>query len=256
MSDIALRPRSSTELVDAAFQLYRRDPVPFITAFAMIYVPWLIIGAVTGLGDMPENPAGATGKIAIAGLVGGIIYMLSLCVATCLARDAYFDRPLDLRSAYRETFRRFGDVFVAGIVAGLATMVGFICLIIPAIYVYCRLFAIRQAVLLEERSGTAAIKRSWSLVQGNVLHAFLTLALSIFLIIAVAFGAGIVGRMLPTSVLRQMVGTIVACVVYPIVGIIETILYYDIRIRREGFDIEYLAAMAPSTPATPQSAPT
>ena len=49
MSDIALRPRSPTELVDAAFQLYRRDPLPFITGLASVYVPWLLIIAASGL---------------------------------------------------------------------------------------------------------------------------------------------------------------------------------------------------------------
>jgi len=47
-------------------------------------------------------------------------------------------------------------------------------------------------------------------------------------------------------IVQQVLATIVACLVYPIVGIIETMLYYDIRIRREGFDIEYLAAAAAS----------
>lgn len=252
MSDIALRPRSSTELVDAAFQLYRRDPVPFITGFAIIYVPWLIISVLTGMTEAMQSGQFSS-RIALAGLVGAFIYMLTSCVATCLANDAYFGRPLDLANAYRQTLKRFGDVFVAGIIAGFCTMIGMFLLVIPAVYIYCRLFAIRQAVLLENLSGTASLTRSWKLSKENTLHVFLTLALAILLVLAVAIGASIIGRLLPTFVLQQVVATVITCVVYPLVGIIETMLYYDIRIRREGFDIEYLAAMAPSAPTQPSA---
>ena len=65
---------------------------------------------------------------------------------------------------------------------------------------------------------------------------------------AVGFGANLLGKVIPSQIVQQMIATIVACLVYPIVGIIETMLYYDIRIRREGFDIEYLAAAAPAAP--------
>jgi hypothetical protein len=43
MTDLALRPRSATELVDATFQVFRRAPVQFIVAAALVYVPWLVI---------------------------------------------------------------------------------------------------------------------------------------------------------------------------------------------------------------------
>jgi hypothetical protein len=31
---------------------------------------------------------------------------------------------------------------------------------------------------------------------------------------------------------------------YPLLGIAETLIYYDVRIRKEGFDIEMMAAQA------------
>jgi uncharacterized membrane protein HdeD (DUF308 family) len=39
--------------------------------------------------------------------------------------------------------------------------------------------------------------------------------------------------------------------VYPITGVVTTLLYYDIRVRREGFDLELLAREA--APATPSA---
>src|SRR5262249_29892201 len=55
MSDLVLRPRSATELIDAAFQVYRRAPVPFMVAMALIYVPWLALRLIFSL-NVPETP--------------------------------------------------------------------------------------------------------------------------------------------------------------------------------------------------------
>jgi len=42
-TELTLRSRSATELVDAAFQVFRKAPVHFIVAAAVVYVPWLVI---------------------------------------------------------------------------------------------------------------------------------------------------------------------------------------------------------------------
>jgi hypothetical protein len=49
--------------------------------------------------------------------------------------------------------------------------------------------------------------------------------------------------------------TAVHVVIYPFFGIAETLLYYDIRIRKEGFDVEYLARSNPPVPADQPGAP-
>jgi len=41
----------------------------------------------------------------------------------------------------------------------------------------------------------------------------------------------------------------VAVVLYPLFALSETLLYYDARIRKEGFDVEYLAATQPNADA-------
>ena len=249
MSDIALRPRSPTELVDAAFQLYRRDPMPFITGLALIYVPWLVISAATGIADVLADPAALTpGRIVWLSIGSTITYILASSVTTSLANDAYFDRRADVTKAFKLVFRRFGDIFVASFITGVCVMLGLIVLIIPGIYVYCRLFATKQAILLEGRGGSQSVSRSWRLSKGSVGHIFSTLGLALLLNVAVGFGANLLGKVIPSQIVQQMIATIVDCLVLPIVGFNETMLYYDIRIRREGFDIEYLAAAAPTAP--------
>ena len=49
------------------------------------------------------------------------------------------------------------------------------------------------------------------------------------------------------------VSTAVSVVLYPLLALTETLLYYDARIRKEGFDVEYLARGDTSS-AAPESA--
>jgi len=258
MSDIALRPRSATELVDAAFQLYRRDPLPYITGLAAIYVPWLLIVALSGLtSTMTGNVDPATLAIRpyfIVALGGGLAYMLAASITTVLANDAYFGRALDLGKAFRTVAGRFGDVFLAMLIVAVCLVFGFMLLLVPGFYFFGRLFATKQVVLLENLSGSAAVGRSWRLAKGSVRHVINTIGLVVLLNFAVGMGANLFAKLIPSQIVQLLIATLVSVLVYPMVGIIETLLYYDIRIRREGFDIEYLAAASPS-PAPEPSAP-
>ena len=72
MSDLVLRPRSATELIDAAFQVYRRAPVPFMVAMALVYVPWLALRLIFSL-NVPETPEGLTpGFTRVIFISGGV----------------------------------------------------------------------------------------------------------------------------------------------------------------------------------------
>jgi hypothetical protein len=285
MPDIALRPRSPTEIVDAAFQLARRDPIPVITGLALVYVPWLIISSLSGLAMDLSDLASFQARDMTWFLFGsGLAYLLGTSITTCLANDAYFGRDADLRGAFQLVARRFGSIVVAMVITGLILaggyfvlfMAGFILLmvagaaalatpamvtilfivLVPAgIFAYCRVFATKQTILLEARGGAASIRRSWKLTKGNAGHVLLTLGLALLLNLAVGFGTNMAARLVPSVTVQQVVATIVICVMYPLVGVIQTMLYYDLRIRREGFDIEYLASVAPAPPVE-QSAST
>jgi hypothetical protein len=44
------------------------------------------------------------------------------------------------------------------------------------------------------------------------------------------------------SMIRFLLGQSVTVIAYPVLSVIATLLYYDARIRKEGFDIEVMAA--------------
>jgi hypothetical protein len=254
MSDLVLRPRSATELIDAAFQVYRRSPVPFMVAMALVYVPWLAIRLVLGL-NVPETPEQLTPGV-IRGLLvivagGVVLYGLAGGVVSVLARAVYLDEPIDIGGAFTTTLSRIVPLIISTIIQFTLIAIGFLILIVPGVYLIGQFFAVRQAVVLEGAGPFSALGRSGVLSNGQKLHILGTLILITILTTVVNLGAAMLFNIQPSKVVTGVLATILTIIVYPIFVITETVLYYDTRIRNEGFDVEYLAgAIAETAPTT------
>jgi hypothetical protein len=253
MNELALRPRSPTELVDAAFQVFRRDPAQFIVATAAVYVPWLVVRLVLDLGVSTDLPTGRNAMWAL--LAALIVYAIVGGVVAVVASDVYLGQPADAVRALRVAFARILTLFATGIITLFAIFVAALFFLFPALYPLAAFFAVRQAVVLEGGGTIAAIERSSHLSKDVKRHVLNTLLLILLLTGAVSFGIGLLAELIPSRVVMNVVVTAAHVVLYPFFGITETLLYYDIRIRKEGFDVEYLATTTPmigaEQPGTP-----
>ena len=127
-------------------------------------------------------------------------------------------------------------------------MLAIIALVPTLIVVYVRTVVAVPAIVLERVSGWGGLQRSWRLISGRFWPTFgrmllLGLITSIISsVIAAVFELPGVA-LLPNNlfVFDQVASAIAAVFVGPITYIGVTLLYYDIRIRKEGFDIEMLA---------------
>lgn len=136
----------------------------------------------------------------------------------------------------------------AGALAGLGTLC-FCVLLIPLLlgvaYLGTRWTFWVQAILIERYNSTGGLGRSWKLVKGSfwrvlgflfllgILNYFLTLGPATALSVAVVFLPQGFGLLVQTLV-SGLIGILVA----PISYLTLTVLYYDLRIRREGFDLQ------------------
>ena len=256
MSDLVLRPRSATELIDAAFQVYRRAPVPFMVAMALIYVPWLAIRLIFAL-NVPETPDQLTPammRVLFITLAAGIvIYSLAGGAVSVLARAAYLDEPIDVAAALLRTLSRMPALLISSLIAFTLMGIGLPFLLIPTFFFIAQFFAVRQAVVLEDKGPFAALGRSSNLSRGNKLHILGTLILVAIITTVIQVGAAMLINLQPSKVITSVLVTALTIVVYPIFGITETVLYFDARIRNEGFDVEYLASAV--TDASPTTGP-
>ena len=248
MPDLGLRPRSATELVDAAFQVYRRAPLQFMVALAVVYVPWLVIRLAFDINIDPNViPPASTivtivvGSVAIYAVAGGVI--------TALTRDVYLDLPVSVPEAFRVVATRLVTLIVASVVVVVLMTIAGIFFFFPLLYVVARFAVVRQAIVLEDSGSGRALSRSSALSVGLKWHILATLALIVLLLFAVNIGAGFLISIIPSRVIVNVLSTALSVVVGPILGIAETVLYYDLRIRREGFDVEYLVGRDAPPPA-------
>jgi hypothetical protein len=253
MSDLVLRPRSATELIDAAFQVYRRAPVPFIVAMALVYVPWLAIRLLLQI-EIPQTPDQFTPTmfrdLMIFAAAGIVIYGLAGGVVSLIARAVYLDEPIDVPDAFRQTLTRILPITVATAITFALIGIGFVFLLIPGILLIGRFFAVRQIVVLESQGPFAAIVRSGHLATRNYGRIIGTLFLVAVLTWVVNVGAALLINLQPSKVVANVFATLVTILIYPILGITETMLYFDTRIRNEGFDVEYLAGKVTDTATT------
>jgi hypothetical protein len=254
MTDLGLRPRSATELVDAAFQVYRRAPLQFMVALAVVYVPWLVIRLAFDINIDPNVIPPPSTIITIA--VGGVgIYAIAGGVITALTRDVYLDHPVSVPEAFRVVATRLVTLIVASVIVAMLMTIGAMLFIIPFFYVVARFAVVRQAIVLEDAGTRQALSRSSVLSVDLKWHILATLALIVLLLLAVNIGAGFLISIIPSQVIVNVLSTALSVVVGPILGIAETVLYYDLRIRREGFDVEYLVGRDASPPADSANVP-
>jgi hypothetical protein len=142
-------------------------------------------------------------------------------------------------------------ILLLGRAGGVLTVLVVLVGLIFGVFFYTRLSIASPALVLEGVGPWASIKRSWHLTSGQAGHAFGVLfsLLVVGLLIAIALGllvdlaataAGGVGSVTGTAV--EEVGDLLAAVlVAPILASGLTLLYFDLRVRKEAFDLELLA---------------
>ena len=241
---LPLRARSATEIVDAAFQLYRRDPITYLFVSALCYAPilvlqLLVLGPATELAEQMSRLTAGYSVLIVLGYWISVSLMSAVIIR--LASEDYLGRRLEPVVAVRDAVVKLPVVMIAFLLKYILLMIGLFLFLVGALYMLSRYFAITASIMIEGRGVFTSFGRSAVLSRGRKLHILGTLLLAflIFMVVyfAALFLAGVVGSMVVTTVLS----TAASIVIYPMFAITEMLLYYDARVRSEGYDIEMMA---------------
>ena len=258
MSDVRLRARSTTEIVDAAFTLYRQQPLTYMMAAAIGNVPYLVGAFIVQSGA--ESASLATS--AVGGLmmfVSLVVYGLMSAVVMHIGSRAYLGEAGDLGTALQDVLPKAGSLIAAGIARNILLGFGLILFVVPFFWVFARYFAVVPAITLENLGQPGSFRRSVALSDGRKGHILATMALVwvIYFVVAAGLG-GVIGVALGGSqVISTLVSTLITIAIYPVLALTEMVLYYDSRIRAEGFDLDHMtqalgrggATLDPTRPA-------
>jgi hypothetical protein len=240
MDELRLRSRTVSEIVDAAFALYRRDLNQYILIMAVATMPQLVSRLLFR----------SDGTLSFSTLIIGLItavtsaftYTVGAAAVMKLGSEVYLGEPADLGDTVRSVMPKVFALLWAGLMKAVLYFFGLLAFIVGAFYVAARFFAVGAVIVLEDKDVGEAFSRSSALSSGrkrHILNALLLVWIIYFLLsICVTLVAGIA----QSTVLAIALSTVFTIVASPVIGLTEMILYYDCRIKGEGFDIERMTA--------------
>lgn len=240
MIDTALRARNVSELVDAAFALYRRDAAAYIMVTAIANVPNLI-AQILLLGQTDTaSMASVMANLALM-LVSIISYALMTGVVIALGSAVYLGGEADVAGAVRAVIPKIGTLVWAGVLRIPLFILGMLALLVGIFYVFARWFALEPVIVLEDKGAFESFGRSSELTVGRKWHVLKTLALGFLIFFIASFAAGAIGLASGSELVIVIVSTIFSIFAFPVIGLLTMLLYYDARIRAEGFDLQHMA---------------
>ncbi len=199
----------------------------------------------------------------ILAIVEALVGLLALGACVFMLGQRYLGRSATWTQSLKAAFSRFWLLLGATILFALGFMAGLIALIIPGIFLFVAWWLYHAAVMLEHKGPVDALRRSYSLVQGRWWP---TLgALIVGLIVYVIFA--LVPTLILTSVisssssvltflvLAALIGLLSSCISQPLLAALEVVIYFELRVRKEGFDLEIKAQQLGTTPPEPPPPP-
>ena len=260
-----LRPRGIGEILDAAVALYRARFTRLARVAAGIVVPVQAVSALVLLSAQPDHyKIGVTGTVSpqydassfavqlaaliVVTLVSVLSTALIVAVCTRVVADAYIGRASEARDALRAVRPRVLAVVGTTLLVLGSEAIGlafcFVGVVVPL-----TIFAVALPVLILEGVGvSAAVGRSVTLTKGHLLHV-LGLVLTAQLLasvlnIALAEGVSLVlraGGGTVAVVIGQSIASAVASILTtPFIATAVVVLYFDLRIRDEAYDVQLL----------------
>jgi Membrane domain of glycerophosphoryl diester phosphodiesterase len=261
----ALPPRRIGEILSTAFQLYRRYWRTLLAIAAVVVVPLTLLQYVIGHwvrthGQQMRDQvvvstsfwAVATASL-LAAIVGLLLYqVLTGAITRAIAAEVAGQDP-GVEQSYRFGFARLGPVLVVSVLVGLATLLGLIVFTIPGIYIGVRLAVSIQALVVEGKRGTEAMRRSWDLVGGHWWHAAFTVLIAglitavVNAVITAPFSAG-------AWFVQGVAAAVATIVTLPYGALVGVLLYLDLRARKERMEMDTLKATCRPQPPDPRTA--
>lgn len=259
---LRLRPLEIGDLLDETFRMYRRHFVLFAGISVLLSIPEAALTgyAFAALGPIlrsaPATPDFATLTPLLVSLAIGSVFLLAILpfsvgAVTYAACESALGRPVTPGGIARGIARRYFELLGFWLLIGVMLYVGF-CLIPLWIWMWVSWAAVMPVMFVEDSRLGAAMGRSWRLIEGRWWRTFLILFLMAVLLSVVqaaltAFVA--LGQFLMSLVfssfivaaVAQATGTLVGALVNPVLQIAIVLIYFDLRVRREGLDLFQLA---------------
>ena len=276
MGPAGLRPLGIGEILDVAIKIYRARFSDLVKSVSVVLGPVFVLAAIIRLsipsgdnlfgetqpGSTPDFEADRFWPFLAGTLLIAILAFIASQIATgaCFKAisGAYLDEQPDWRASLRFARSRLGSLIWLSFLLVVLLAPAFLACLVPGIYLWVAWSVATPALLLEDRRGWGALKRSRELVKGRwwpTVAVLILVAILTGIVQGVFLGllAGVVsssGNEVAQAVAEAVGQTLSSALTTPLSAAVVTVLYFDLRVRKEGFDLELLARRMGVDPAT------
>jgi hypothetical protein len=220
------------------FSVWASNLTLFLGVSFTCYLPLLLIPKAN-----PADPASVTMSTALTILLTSIIGPL---VSGAVIRGV-FEQLRGGRSSFgdslRVAFRSLWRMFCTGFLAGLIVLLFTLLLIVPGIMRFCSYYVAIPVTVVEGTGASESLSRSKKLAEGYRWHIFGILLVGMLLGMAIGACAGVVFRGISGPVQTLLVAVIPNAIMGSLAAVFSGVAYYQLRVAKEGIDIEQLAAV-------------
>lgn len=259
-----LKPLSFGEVIDGAFKILRSNLKLFVLTTLVFQVPAMWASARMQAVQMqmqaarlhlvgPARPALPSGFV-LTSLLVMAAYFVMWGTITAAAIQVISGEETSFGKAFQRYRSVLGRALGTTLIVAIVTMLYSLLLVVPGVVYALRRSLFLPVMLVEGTTGPQSLARSRTLVKGGggrMGRIFLTNLLIV--VLGWAFNWGL-GMLIPSSLRGTMVGAFVnmlpQVVITPVFAIAIVLLYYDARVRDEGYDLELRAKDAGSAVTT------
>lgn len=255
-----LGPRSLLDILVETFRIYKRNPIRLLAIVAIVEIGLGFMWSIPDFSGLrPSTPEGGTASLTHLIPIGIMLVVASIMGLSLMQgalihaiSEQYLRQSINIGRAFRFAWERLAAlagamILVLFVTTGIVVVsIGFTVSISPdvgyvfiaagfcvGLYLMVRWSFILQVALLERLGPLAAISRSSALVKRNWWRVMnMTIIIGI-----ITVGISIILGTVPT--IGPTLGSILSTPIFTI-GI--TLLYYDLRVGKEEYNLDLLAA--------------
>jgi len=255
-----LGPRSLLDILVETFRIYKRNPIRLLAIVAIVEIGLGFMWSIPDFSGLrPSTPEGGTASLTHLIPIGIMLVVASIMGLSLMQgalihaiSEQYLRQSINIGRAFRFAWERLAAlagamILVLFVTTGIVVVsIGFTVSLSPdvgyvfiaagfcvGLYLMVRWSFILQVALLERLGPLAAMSRSSALVKRNWWRVMnMTIIIGI-----ITVGISIILGTVPT--IGPTLGSILSTPIFTI-GI--TLLYYDLRVRKEEYNLDLLAA--------------
>ncbi|HEV3218562.1 MAG TPA: hypothetical protein VGZ48_02235 [Candidatus Acidoferrales bacterium] len=268
-------PLSLGEILDRMFFIYKRNFFVLVLTYGIpviLMIPLLIL-TIAGFSFSVIAPP--SDRSVEATFLLFFFLVLFICVGTVLGwlatTSAVWEIQMGgkptIRSSYAKAWKRLGTGLVSFFLGVMAFFMGYLLLIVPGILIGLAISLTAPTLTVEKLGPVASMERSWALSKGYRWRIFVTALICYAMTAAMGYAVMIPAMVvLPATIasggtipvwLFVVFGVAYALAVIlpaPLLAIALCLIYYDSRVRKEGFDLQRMIdTLAPPPSVSPQA---